>query len=353
MSSNNKNIAIIVIVILVVAGGVGIVFLGPMLFPSTPRVAIVFATGGLGDKSFNDGCHAGALQAQAEFGWNFDYVQPTQISEYQGFLEDFAAHEGRDGAYDLIISIGYDQAEALNTTALAYPNQYFAIVDMVVFLPNVTSLVFSAAEGSALVGAIAGLTTVSNEIGFIGGADIPLINEFAAGYWWGANYTNDDIDFSIAYTNDWVDTTAGQGLADVMYADGVDIIFGAAGRSGLGVFTSAKNHNGESGYPNPLWTIGVDSPQMYLGCADPENPVSPTIGLTSMLKRVDVAIYETIKQVIEETFDGGIDVYTLANGGIGYEVNVDLYALPSAVITAVEELKQLIIDGDVYVNIKY
>ena len=104
MSSNNKTLAIIVIVILLVAGVIGIVFLGPLLFPATPRVAIVFATGGLGDKSFNDGCYAGALQAQEEFGWNFDYVQPTEISEYQGYLNDFAAHEGRE-AYDLIISI--------------------------------------------------------------------------------------------------------------------------------------------------------------------------------------------------------------------------------------------------------
>ncbi|MHA1927883.1 MAG: BMP family lipoprotein, partial [Candidatus Thorarchaeota archaeon] len=140
-SSNNKTIAIVVIVVLLAASVVGIVFLGPILFPSTPKVAIVFATGGLGDKSFNDGCFDGAEKARLEFGWNFDYVQPALISEYEGFLQDFAAHEGREDAYDLIISIGYDQAEALNTTALAYPNQYFALVDMVVFLPNITNLV--------------------------------------------------------------------------------------------------------------------------------------------------------------------------------------------------------------------
>ncbi|MHA1928034.1 MAG: BMP family lipoprotein, partial [Candidatus Thorarchaeota archaeon] len=246
-------------------------------------------------------------------------------------------------------SIGYDQAEALNTTALAYPNQYFALVDMVVFLPNITNLVFSAAEGSALVGAIAGMTTETDKIGFIGGANIDLINEFAAGYFWGANYTNEGIDTTISYTDSWTDTAAAQTLADGMYSAGTDIIFAAAGRSGLGVFTSAKTNNDTTGYDNPLWAIGVDSPQMYLGCDDPENPVAPTIGLTSMLKRVDVAIYETIKDVVLGEFEGGVRVFTLANGGVGYEVNTELYALPAAVVTAVEELKQAIIDGDVTV----
>ncbi|MHA1881778.1 MAG: BMP family lipoprotein [Candidatus Thorarchaeota archaeon] len=319
------------------------------VIPDSKEIAIVFATGGLGDKSFNDACYAGVVQAQAEFGWNFDYVEPTLISNYEGFLQGFAAHEGQDTAYDLIISIGYDQAEALNVTASAYPDQRFAIVDMVVYSPNVTSIVFEAAEGSALVGAIAGMTTMSDKIGFIGGMDIPLINEYAAGYFWGANYTNQDVETSIAYTNDWVDTSVGQTIADVMYDDGVDVIFGAAGRSGLGIFTSAKINNGTTGYDNPLWAIGVDNPQMYIGCDDPENPEAPTIGLTSMLKRIDVAIYETIKQVYEGTFDGGIDVYTLTNGGVDYEINEDLLTLPAAVITAVEDLKALIIAGEVTV----
>lgn len=338
---NNKTVAIVVIVILLAAGVVGIVFLGPMLFPTGPRVAIVFATGGLGDKSFNDAAFEGAERARDDFGWNFTYAEPTQISEYEGFLRDFSEAL----AYDLIISIGFDQADALNATAADFPNQKYAIVDMVVDQPNVASLVFDEHEGSALVGAIAGLTTESDMIGFVGGMSIPLINKFAAGYVWGADHVNDGVNYTIAYTNDWVDTTAGQNLADGMYTAGTDVIFAAAGRSGLGVFTSAKNNNGTSGFDNPLWVIGVDSPQMYLGCEDTDDPEPPTLGLTSMLKRVDVAVYNTIMAVRDGTFTAGFNVFNLANNGLGYEVNEDLLTLDPAIITAVETLKTGIIDG--------
>ncbi|MEM2142979.1 MAG: BMP family ABC transporter substrate-binding protein [Candidatus Thorarchaeota archaeon] len=339
----------IVLVVVIVAAGVGLVVLGPTLFPQEPRVAIVFATGGLGDKSFNDAAYKGVMDFKRDYGWNFAYAEPTQIAEYEGFLRDFAAHEGR-APYDIIISIGFDQNEALYKVAGEYPNQKFAIVDMFNNrTSNVASLLFSEHEGSALVGAIAGLMTRTNKLGFIGGMNIPLINKFAAGYRFGANYTNNQTTVSIQYTGSWVDTAAGQALADGMYASGVDIIFAAAGRSGLGVFTSAKNLNGTPGYENPLWVIGVDSPQMYLGCADPNNPQPPTVGLTSMLKRVDVAVYSIIKDVYLNQFTGGIKVFNLANGGLDYEINTDLLTLPTSVIQAVEALKAAIIAGTVTV----
>jgi basic membrane protein A len=345
--ASSKTIAVIVIVIIVVAGVGAVVFLGPMLFPTGPRVAIVFATGGLGDKSFNDAAFRGAVNARTDFGWNFTYVEPTQISEYEGYLRDYAAHEGTP-AYDLIISIGFDQQAALESVAADYPNQKFAIVDTLVnstTFPNVASLIFDEHEGSALVGAIAGLTTVSDKVGFVGGMDIPLINKFAGGYVFGANYTNPGLNYTIRYTGDWVDTAAGQSLADSMYGAGTDVIFAAAGRSGLGVFTSAKTHNDTVGYPNPLWVIGVDSPQMYLGCANPNDPAPPTLGLTSMIKRVDVAVYTVIQRVYQGTFTGGANTFNLANNGLGYETNTTLLTLPPATITAVENLKADIISG--------
>ena len=338
---NTKTVAIVVIVVLLAAGVVGVVFLGPMLFPTGPRVAIVFATGGLGDKSFNDAAFDGAMMAQDEFGWNFTWAEPTQISEYEGFLRDFS----EAATYSLIIAIGFDQAAALDDVAADFPSQKYAIVDMVVDQPNVASLVFDEHEGSALVGAIAGLTTESNMIGFVGGLDIPLINKFAAGFVWGADHVNDGINYTIAYTNDWVDTTAGQSLADGMYTAGTDIIFAAAGRAGLGVFTSAKNNNNTVGYDNPLWVIGVDSPQMYLGCDNPSVVIPPTVGLTSMLKRVDIAVYNTIQSVVEGTFVGGFSLFNLANGGLGYELFPRLLTLDASIITAVETLEAGIIDG--------
>jgi basic membrane protein A len=339
-----KTAAIVVIVIILVAGVGAIVFLGPSLFPQAPSIAIVFATGGLGDKSFNDGCFEGAQQAKEELGANFTYVEPTATSEYEGYLRDFATHEGQDEPYDLIVGIGYDQYDAMSTVAEEYPEQKFAIIDTVVDLPNVASIVFEEHEGAALVGAIAGIVTDSDSVGFVGGMDIDLINKFAGGYVFGANYTNPGINYTIGYTNNWVDTAAGKALADTMYAAGTDIIFGAAGRSALGVFDSAKEQTGDK------YVIGVDSPQMYYGTDDPENPEPPTVCITSMLKRVDIAVYSVIEDVMYGTFQGGANVFDLANGGLGYEINEDLFTLPQAAKDAAEDLRNKIVSGEINID---
>ena len=128
-----------------------------------------------------------------------------------------------------------------------------------------------------------------------------------------------------------------------MYAAGADIIFAAAGRAGLGVFDSAKDNNDTS--DNPLWVIGVDSPQMYVGCDDPEDPEPPTVGLTSMLKRVDVAIYKACQDVVAGTFEGGLDFYSLSNGGLGFEINEDLLTLPADVVDFATQLRFDIVAG--------
>ncbi|MFW9849216.1 MAG: BMP family protein [Candidatus Thorarchaeota archaeon] len=348
-SSSNRTVYAVVCIVVIAVGAVGayIVFFPPTGLPDNPYdVAIVFATGGLGDKSFNDAAYKGAMDAQDDYGINFTYVEPTAITEYEGFLREYAVHAQYADPYDLIIGIGFDQADAMMKVANETPSQYFAIVDMFIdpgVYPNVTSIVFNEHEGSALVGAIAGMMTETDSIGFIGGLDIPLINKFAGGYVFGANYTNEGINFTIAYTNDWVDTTAGQSLADGMYTAGADIIFAAAGRSGLGVFDSAKANNATS--ETPLWVIGVDSPQMYVGCADPNNPAPPTVGLTSMLKRVDVAVYRAIQDVIAGTFSGGVAAYSLSNGGLGYEINEDLLVLPQNVIDTANQLRLDIVAG--------
>ncbi|MGY5878907.1 MAG: BMP family ABC transporter substrate-binding protein [Candidatus Thorarchaeota archaeon] len=357
--ASKGTIAVIVIIIIGVASlGAYVVLFNP--FGTQKRVAVVFATGGLGDKSFNDGCKAGLDLAVAEFGIAYDYAEPTAITDYEVMLREFA--NSSIYTYDLIIAIGFDQEVGLQIVANETPNQKFAIVDMFidpVVYPNVASLLFDEHEGSALVGAIAGLTTTTDKIGFIGGLDIPLINKFSAGYIFGAGYTNPQLNgtanilanFSMAFTNDWVDTTAGQTLANGMYDAGVDVIFAAAGRAGLGVFESVKTKNVTSDVP--LWCVGVDMPQMWYGTADTENPVAPTLCLTSMLKKVDVAVYTIIKDwVIDGTWNEGFDLlyaFNLANNGVGYEVNEDLLTLDPSIITAVEAFKALIISGDIIV----
>jgi len=366
MVSKGTMAAIVIVIIAIGGAGAYIIMFDPFGPKTNPYdVAVVFATGQLGDKSFNDGVYKGMEDAVADFGIAFTYVEPLAIADYETFLRAYAQHSEWIEPYSLILAVGFDQEVALQKVANETPSQKFAIIDMFIdpiVYPNVASLLFDEHEGSALVGAIAGLTTTTDKIGFVGGVDIPLIHKFAAGYLFGAGYVNPMLNgsaniaanFSMAYTGDWVDTTQAQTLADGMYDAGADIIYAAAGGAGLGVIDSAKDKNATLG---PLWFIGVDSPQMYLGTADPANPEPPTVTLTSMLKRVDVAAYNIIEQwVIDGVWDTGYDLiysFNLVNGGVGYEINTDLLTLPPAIISEVEDFKAEIIAGNVIVPDDY
>jgi len=363
MASKGTMAAIVIIIIAIGGAGAYVLMFNPFGPQTNPYdVAVVFATGGLGDKSFNDGVMTGMENAATDFEITFTWAEPTAVSDYEGFLRGFAQHTNYIEPYDLIIAIGFDQEVALQTVANESTDQKFAIVDMFInstIYPNVASLLFDEHEGSALVGAIAGLTTTTDKIGFMGGFDIPLINKFAAGYVFGAGYMNPQLNgtanilanATVGYSLSFTDDVAGQTLADGMYDAGVDIIFAAAGRAGLGVFDSVKDKNTTSSVP--LWCIGVDSPQMYYGTADPEaaTVVGPTLCLTSMLKRVDVAVYTIIEEwVVDGTWETGFGLYysfNLVNGGVGYEVNEDLLTLAPAIISAVEDFKADIIAGTI------
>ncbi|MHA1136072.1 MAG: BMP family lipoprotein [Candidatus Thorarchaeota archaeon] len=349
--NRNAILAIVVIAVIGVAGFGVYMIIQPVHNPN--EIAIVFATGGLGDKSFNDGVYDGAVLANEHYNINFTYSEPTSVSDYESMIRGYAAHAGLIEGYDLIISVGFDQADAVMAVADDFPDQEFAIIDMYidpVNYTNVASILFSENEGSALVGAIAGLTTQTGEIGFLGGMDIDLIRKFAAGYVWGANYTyfnyvnlGVNITHSEQYVGDWADIAAGKSLTSGMFTAGADIVFAAAGRSGLGAYDAAKEDNETSSVP--LWVIGVDSPQMYLGCEDTENPVAPTVGLTSMLKRVDVAAYDIMYEAVIGTWTSGLKFYGLYNDGHDYEVNTDLLTLDQSIIDIVEMIKTGIING--------
>jgi len=315
-------------------------------------IAIVLTTDGAGDEGFNDGVLNGALSAWQDFRLEIDVVQPTHIMEYEVCHRIFAEHTSYTTPYKLIIGVGFDQADAIMSVAEDYPNQNFAIVDMFIDpaeYPNVASLLFSEHEGFALVGAIAGLITQTDSIGFVGGMDIPLINKYLAGYAFGANYTNPGVNVTYAYTNDWVDIAAGQTLADGMYTQGIDIIFATALYSGLGVFDSCRTIIEDETNTTPIWTIGYDTPQMYLGTSDSENPSAPTFCLTSMIKRVDVSVYNIIRDVFLGNFTGGLKFFNLSNNGVDYEVNSNLLKLPGSVISAVESFKADIKSGSISV----
>ena len=241
------------------------------------KIGLVLATGGLGDKSFNDIAYAGLTRAKNELNITFNYAQPAAIADYEGLQRGYAS----DGGYALIVCIGFDQADALNKTATDYPNQKFAIVDMVVDLPNVASLLFKANEGSFLVGVLAGTMTQTGKVGFVGGMDIPLIRDFYVGYKAGAEWANASVTvLDPLFVGNWADPTTAKEDAIALKNLGADGIFAAAGKSGLGALL-ACNESGINGF-------GVDSCQDYL---------YPQI-IGSATKRVDNAVFEMVKAAV-------------------------------------------------------
>jgi len=260
------------------------------------KVGLIIATGGLGDKSFNDISYAGVKRAEEELGIEFDYVEPAAIAEYEGYQRDFA----KTGDYEIIICVGFDQADALTIVAEEYPDQSFALVDMIVDKPNVASLLFKANEGSFLVGAAAGMKTETDKVGFVGGMDIPLIQDFFVGYEAGAEWANPNVTvLEPVFVGEWANPTKGKELAISLVDLGADAIFVAAGKSGLGSLEAA-NETGVIGF-------GVDACQCHL---------YPEI-VASMTKRVDIAVFEMIEDAIEGTFEGGIYSGGLEEGWVG------------------------------------
>jgi basic membrane protein A len=299
--SNMMIAGIIVVVLIVAAVGVYIVMRPPWA-QAKPKVGLILATGGLGDKSFNDISYAGVVKAKTDLGIDFDYVQPTDIAQYEGYQRDFA----RSGDYAIIIGIGFDQLEPLNKVAAEYPDQKFALVDETCDKPNVASLRTKANEGSFLVGVVAGMKTKTGKVGFVGGMDIPLIQDFYKGYKAGVEWANSSATvLPPVFVGEWANPTKGKETALALIGQGVDAIFPAAGRSGLGALL-AVNETGIIGF-------GVDACQCYL---------YPEIK-ASMTKRVDLEVYEMIKATVDGTFKGGV-----YNGGLK-EKWVGLCRLPS------------------------
>lgn len=288
-------VAVVVIVILIVAAVAVYIVMMPPAAP-TKKVGLIIATGGLGDKSFNDISYAGVVRARDELGIEFDYVEPKAIAEYEGFQRDFA----KTGEYEIIICVGFDQKAALEVVAVEYPDQMFALVDEIVNETNVASLLFRMNEASFLVGVVGGMMTETDNVGFVGGMDIPLIRDFFVGYEAGAKWTNPALSVSApVFVGGWADTTKGKELALSLVEADVDVIFSVAGKSGLGAL-DAVNETGVVG-------LGVDACQCYL---------YPEI-VASAVKRVDVAVFEMIKAALDGTFEGKVYSGGLKEGWVG------------------------------------
>lgn len=293
------------------------------------KVGIVFDSGGRGDKSFNDSAWAGIERAKKEFGIEEVSIQSPSPAVYEGNLTKLA-----DQKMDIIFAVGLGQGSALDKVAAKFPNAVFAIVDGDVKASNVRMLKFREEQGSFLAGYMAGLMSKTGKIGFVGGMEIPLIKKFQYGYAAGAKMGNPDIVILPAkYTGDWNNADKGKASASVLYADGADIVYHAAGRAGLGVFTAAKEAN--------KYAIGVDSNQ---------DDIEKGRILTSMVKRVDEAVYQTIKDVVEGKFAPGEKMYDVASGGVGltdFEFTKDL--IGKANIDKVKEIEGMIARGEITV----
>lgn len=297
------------------------------------RVGIVFDIGGKDDKSFNAAAWQGVKRAREELGIFLRDVEPGDPTSIEPSMRAFA-----ERGYDLIIGVGFAQAPIMNDVARDYPNLKFAIIDGVIDTPNVASLIFEEHEGSFLVGMIAARQSKTGKIGFVGGMDIPLIHKFQTGYEEGARYANPKIEVFENYVGvsdaSWNNPGKGKELAKAQIERGADVIFQAAGNSGLGVFDAAEEMR--------KLAIGVDSNQ---------NWVKPGFILTSMIKRVDVAVFNAVKEVAEGRFTGGIHLFGLENDGIGYALDdYNRNLIPQSVLDEVERAKQDIIAGRIKVT---
>ncbi|MEJ6000437.1 BMP family lipoprotein [Paucibacter soli] len=289
--------------------------------------AVIFDMGGKFDKSFNESAYRGVERWKAETGGKYLEFEISNETQRVQAIRRMAER----GASP-IISIGFAQASALEQVAKEFPKIKFAIVDMVVNQPNVQSLVFKEHEGSFLVGAMATLSSKTGKVGFVGGMDIPLIRKFQCGYEQGAKAANAKTEVVSNMTGTtataWNDPTRGGELAKAQFAKGVDVVFAAAGGTGSGVYQAAKDAG--------KLAIGVDSNQ---------NHIQPGTMLTSMVKRVDVAVYNVLKD-----WKAGVSVLGLKEGGVDYAVDQhNAKLITPALKSKVEAYKADIIAGKIKV----
>ena len=312
------------------------------------RVGIVFDIGGKNDRSFNAAAWDGVRRAEKDLPICLYDVEPGNPTSIEPAMRAFAEKN-----FDLIIGIGFAQGPIMQKVAEDYPNIEFAIVDGVIFekdgktpKQNVASLVFREHEGSYLVGMIAAQKSKTGVLGFIGGMDIPLIHRFETGYEEGAKSVNPNIkviDNYVGVTDSaWNNPGKGKELALSQINQGADVLFTAAGNSGLGAFDAVEQFGRNSQGEANKFVIGVDSNQ---------NGVKPGFVLTSMVKRVDNAVYDVVKEVLGGNFKGGFHVFGLDKDGVAYTIDENNKNLISPeILRKVEEARSKIVAGEIKVT---
>lgn len=304
---------------------------------STAHIGIIFTQAGLGGNSFNDLALEGVKRAAEKLGITYDQVEPKSVADEEIIQDEMAS----SGEYDLIICVGDEQVDALNNVASVYTEQHFALLDATSQLPNVASYSCKAQEGSFMVGALAVLAkqeqidarlSDGTTIGFIGGVDNPLINEFAAGYRAGALYVNSEATVLMDYVGGFNDPTTARTIANTFHEKGADVIFHASGASGMGLFQSAE----EKGFVS----IGVNLNQ---------NTIAPDYIMASMLKKLDTCAYHAIASVVEGTYTGENQLLGLSDGGVDFTVEGSNIQVPERVLLRLDEIREGIVNGEIKV----
>jgi basic membrane protein A len=309
--------------------------LGALAHAQTAAIkpAVVFSTGGKFDKSFNEGVWQGAERFKKDTNITVAEFEPSNETQFEQILRRFAQR-----GQDPIIAVGFAQAVALEKVAKEFPNIHFTIIDSVVNLPNVQSIVFKEQEGSFLVGMLAAMASKTGKIGFVGGMDIPLVRRFQCGFEQGIKYANPNAELITNMTGTtpaaWNDPGRGAELAKGQFDRGVDVVYAAAGSTGLGILQATKDR-GKLG-------IGVDSNQNHL---------HPGNMLTSMLKRVDLATYNSFKAAQDNQWKGGVQVLGLKEGGVDWALDKDNEKLITPEMKAkVDAARAAIISGQIVVH---
>ncbi|TXH71962.1 MAG: BMP family ABC transporter substrate-binding protein [Thiothrix sp.] len=296
------------------------------------KPAIVYDLGTKFDKSFNEGVSNGAKRFTEETKLEVREFEPANDSQIEQAIRKMASRGS-----DPIISVGFSQANALTAVAKEFPKLSFTIIDSVVDQPNVRSVTFKEEQGSFLVGALAAMVSKTGKVGFVGGQDIALIRKFACGYEQGAKYIKKDIEVFQNMTGStgaaWNNPSKGGELAKSQFDRGADVIFAAAGGTGIGVYQAAKD--------NGKYAIGVDSNQNHL---------QPGTMLTSMIKRVDNAAYDTFKAKMDGSWKAGVVSLGLAEKGVGWAVDEHNEALVKPYMEKMAEIEKGIVDGSIKVH---
>ncbi|MBW8383800.1 MAG: BMP family ABC transporter substrate-binding protein [Youngiibacter sp.] len=301
--------------------------------PKDFKVGIIFTEAGLGGQSFNDLAFEGVKKAATDLGITYDYVEPKSVSDEAIVQEDMAS----SGEYGIIICVGAEQIDALKKVAASYPEQKFALIDANLELPNVACYTSKEQEGSFMAGALAALIKQDKvtdkvgdgkTVGVMVGVNNPLLNRFVAGYTAGAKYINPELEVLVDYVGGFGDPTTAKNIATTFNSKGADVIFHAAGASGMGLFQAAQ----EKGFV----AIGVNLNQ---------NGVAPDNIVASMMKRVDSSAYHAIESTLNGEFKAGLKVMGLADEGVGLNMDGSNIKLPESVTKELDAIKALVVSG--------